>query len=71
MNATMERIHQLAAERLGLYHAASHGGLNQEQRARLGAIDVQLPMLWDQYRRELAAYTWANVRSARPDLQVA
>lgn len=71
MNSTMERIHQLATERLGLYRQSSHGGLNQEQRTRLGWIDTQLPMLWDQYRRELASYTWANVRSARPDLQAA
>jgi hypothetical protein len=71
MNATMERIHQLAAERLSLYYHASHGGLNPDQRERLGAIDIQLPMLWDQYRRELAAYTWANVRPARTASQVA
>jgi hypothetical protein len=71
MNATMERIHQLASERLGLYHQASHGGLSNEQRERLGWIDTQLPMLWDQYRRELAAYTWSNVRPARTASQVA
>ncbi len=71
MNATMDRIHQLATERLGLYHQASHGGLTHEQRERLGWIDIQLPMLWDQYRRELAAYQWSNARPVRTDTRIA
>lgn len=52
---TLETIHQLANERLQLYILASHQRLTEEQYARIDTITARLYMLWDQYRRELAA----------------
>jgi hypothetical protein len=51
----MQRIHELATERLNLYRAASRSPLSAPQSKRLETLNAQLPQLWDEYRRELAA----------------
>lgn len=51
----MDLINQLANERHSLYRLAAKQHLTVEQRARLNELSVQLPILWDNYRRELAA----------------
>lgn len=55
MNETMQQIHKLAEERFDLYRQAGNGGLNQVGRDRIKQITDRLPILWDQYRRELAS----------------
>ena len=56
-NSTFDEITRLANERHMLYRAGGHQPLNQNQRDRLSTIDNQLPVLWDQYRREVATET--------------
>ena len=51
---TLERINYLANEKLNIYLKASRGGLTEEDRSRLQAIERELADLWDQRRRELA-----------------
>ena len=48
-------INKLADERLRLYEQASEHALTPDQRQRIAEISDRLPVLWDQYRRELAA----------------
>lgn len=57
MNATFDQITRLANERHMLYRASGHQQLTPAQRDRLHSLDNQLPVLWDQYRRELASET--------------
>ena len=52
---TLPMIDKLADERLRLYEQASEHALTPEQRQRISEISDRLPVLWDQYRRELAA----------------
>ena len=55
MDTTFQQILQLSNERFQLYLAAGHQPLMPDQHARLDTINAKLPVLWDQYRRELAA----------------
>ncbi len=57
MDETMNQIHRLATQRLDLYRLAGKQPLIPAQRDRLQQLDNQLPVLWDQYRRELATET--------------
>ncbi|MDX1992495.1 MAG: hypothetical protein SF029_08900 [bacterium] len=55
MDETMQQIHQLANERGMLYRLAGKGGLTTAQRQRMEELNAKLPVIWDQYRRELAS----------------
>ena len=55
MNDKLELIQSLSDERYDLYRKAGRGGLLPDQEQRLKEIDGRLPVLWDEYRRELAA----------------
>ena len=59
---TMNQIHHLANERLNLYREAGRHSLSSAQMQRVHEINGELPMMWDQYRREYAARN----RSADP-----
>ena len=52
---TLELIQKVANERHMLYRLAGKQHLTLEQQNRLDEITNRLPILWDQYRRELAA----------------
>lgn len=52
---TLELIQQIANERHMLYRLAGKQHLTFNQQSRLDEITNQLPILWDRYRRELAA----------------
>jgi hypothetical protein len=55
MNASLDLIQQYANERHDLYRLAAKKHLTSEEMSRLHELNSQLPVLWDQYRRELAA----------------
>jgi len=57
MSDTFDEITRLANDRHMLYRLASHQQLTTEQKERLNRANNQLPVLWDQYRRELATET--------------
>jgi hypothetical protein len=52
---TLELIQKVANERQLLYRLAGKQHLTLEQQSRLDEITNKLPVLWDEYRRELAA----------------
>ncbi|MBI5666447.1 MAG: hypothetical protein HZC41_00445 [Chloroflexi bacterium] len=52
---TWEELNRLSNERFNLYLQAGHGHLTIDQQMRLDYINARLPVLWDLYRRELAA----------------
>lgn len=58
--ATEERIHQFANERHRLYRQAGKARLSPAEQERLRYLNDQLPLLWDQLRRE-----WAMARHQR------
>jgi hypothetical protein len=60
-NDTFQTILELSAERFQLYLLAGHQPLMPDQVARIEQITARLAVLWDQYRRELAA----NSRESR------
>ncbi len=53
-NTTFYTLTKLAEERFNLYRLAGHQHLSPEQSARITEIGNRLPILWDQYRREIA-----------------
>ncbi len=55
MNDTFSQILKLSDERQQLYFLAGKQQLTVEQHQRLDALNGKLPVLWDIYRRELAA----------------
>ena len=55
MDETLELIQTLSNERHMLYRLAGRQHLDSQQKIRLGELNFQLPVLWDRYRRELAA----------------
>jgi len=57
MNETMQRIQKISNERTQLWCKAGNGGLSREEQRRVREIADRLPLLWDQYRRELAGDT--------------
>lgn len=52
---TLAQIHHVANERLNLYRLAGKQHLTQQQMNRIQEITAQLPILWDQHRREVAS----------------
>lgn len=54
-NETFQIILALSNERFQLYLLAGHQRLMPDEIARLDQITGRLSVLWDQYRRELAA----------------
>ena len=52
---TLDLIQKVANERLMLYRLAGKQYLSPEQQNRMDEITNRLPLLWDQYRCELAA----------------
>ena len=54
MSDTFDEITRLANDRHMLYRLASHQGLTPQQQERMNNANNKLPVLWDQYRRELA-----------------
>ncbi|HEX2621766.1 MAG TPA: hypothetical protein VHL11_16525 [Phototrophicaceae bacterium] len=73
----MDLINQLANERHNLYRLAGKQHFTPQQEQRLGELNNQLPILWDQHRRELAsdhyprpavfspAFNWSDDEPAR------
>jgi hypothetical protein len=57
-------IQRLSNERHHLWEMAGNGTISDEQRKRIDEITGRLPGLWEQYRSELAAERWANIRAA-------
>jgi hypothetical protein len=55
MDETLQLIQNLSNERHMLYRLAGNQHLDATQQTRLGELNFQLPVLWDRYRRELAA----------------
>jgi len=47
-------IDQMVAEEQQLWDAAEHGGLSEEQHARLGELQVNLDRYWDLLRQRRA-----------------
>jgi hypothetical protein len=52
---TFQTILKLSDERFELYRLAGHQHLVPDQVGRINEITGRLSVLWDQYRRELAA----------------
>lgn len=52
---TFALIQQFANERHNLYKLAAKQTLTTKELARLHELNDRLPVLWDTYRRELAA----------------
>ncbi len=81
MSDTFSLILNLSDERQQLYFLAGKQALTDIQRQRLDELNGKLPVLWDTYRRELAAgsresmeraaanarYSVAEVRQALAD----
>ncbi len=61
---TMEQIHKAANERHYLFRTAAKQGLTTEQTRRLHALNDELPILWDRYRREFAGRSRTNAAPA-------
>ncbi len=55
MSETFDLINRLSDERFNLYRLASKQHLTVEQQNRLSEITNQLPVLWDEHRREMAS----------------
>ncbi len=55
MNDTFSLILKLSDERQQLYFLAGTQALTPDQHGRLDELNGKLPVLWDTYRRELAA----------------
>jgi hypothetical protein len=55
MNETFRQINALSDERLTLYRLAAKQHMTTAQQQRLHEINNQLPVLWDQYRREVVS----------------
>ncbi len=55
MNETFSLILKLSDERQQLYFLAGKQPLSDVQRNRLDELNGKLPVLWDAYRREVAA----------------
>jgi hypothetical protein len=55
MTEIFAQINQMSDERFNLYRLAARQHLTAEQHQRLNEINNQLPVLWDQYRREAAS----------------
>ena len=49
---SLERIHALSAEKLGLYNRAAERGLTDKERARLDAIKQELTEAWEAREQE-------------------
>lgn len=52
---TLDQIQKLANERHMLYRQAARQGLTPDQTRRLRQLNDELPLLWDQHRREYAS----------------
>ncbi|HLU09158.1 MAG TPA: hypothetical protein VK003_05795, partial [Oceanobacillus sp.] len=52
---TFARIQRYATERHELYRLAAKRHLTPDEMSRLHELNGQLPVLWDQHRRELAS----------------
>jgi hypothetical protein len=66
--STLERINQLANERLELYKVATRNPMGEAERRRVEMITLELERLWDQLRRERAARRYGPVRPAEREL---
>lgn len=55
MDETLHQIQQAATQRHMLFRLAGKQHLTPEQQQRMQDIGNRLPVLWDQYRRELAS----------------
>lgn len=67
---TLAQIHRVSNERFNLFRLAGKQHLTPEQHNRIQEITAQLPILWDQHRREMASdhrnvpLTFDNYRAA-------
>lgn len=52
---TLAQINHIANERMALYRLAGKQHLTPQQMNRIQEITAQLPILWDQHRREVAS----------------
>lgn len=71
MSDTFGLITTLANERHMLYRLAARQHLTAEQQQRLSEADGRLPVLWDQYRRELAGRNRPVIVPKTGDLRAA
>jgi len=62
MDETLALIQRLANERHDLYRLAGKQHLTLEEHNRLDELNAQLPVVWDQYRREFASLQWTRTR---------
>ncbi len=56
----MSSINALVDEERSLLHTAEHGGLDEAQRQRLHALQVQLDQCWDLLRQRRAKREFGN-----------
>jgi hypothetical protein len=63
MDETLDLIQRLANERHDLYRLAGKQHLTVEEQARMEDISSSLPVLWDRYRREIAASHYVSARA--------
>lgn len=56
----MSTINALVDEEHSLLHTAEHGGLDEAQRQRLHALQVQLDQCWDLLRQRRAKREFGN-----------
>lgn len=63
---TFHKINALSEERRQLYELAGQQRLMPDQLARLDEINGWLPVLWDQYRRELVTGATASKPRVAP-----
>ncbi len=61
MSDTFDMILRLTDERQELYRTAAKEQLSHEQRKYLEELNAKIPLVWDQYRRELATETRQTV----------
>ena len=55
MSDTFQLLNRLTTERQELYFQAGKQALTIDQRQRLDELNAKIPILWDDYRRELAS----------------
>lgn len=66
MNDSLDLIQRYANERHDLYRLAAKKHLTPEEMSRLHELNSQLPVLWDQYRRELASRNYTPYAFTAP-----
>lgn len=66
MNDTLDLIQRYATERHDLYRLAAKRHLTSDEMSRLHELNGQLPVLWDQHRREVASRNYTPYAFTAP-----